>query len=277
VRVDPGNDPGRDEYGLPPVDIKIPDDARDLDRDVHAYYRELRARRRRMRVRRLAGPLTRHGMIMPLVAACLAVTLLTGTLLTVLAGRQVPLLSGPAAATRAAQTRAPRTPSSTPPQAPSSPAPSPAGQGRQLPSVPNIPVTLGSRHVGLRSLVPAVLAWVPAGCHCGTVLTQLASQAAAADVPIYFVGTAAAVGELRALASQAGPGYPQRVITDPTGALAVYQPVGVTAIFVHPGGAVERRDVVRNLDKVAALPSRTRQFKARLRVLAPSSQASEAS
>src|SRR5580704_17605987 len=29
--VEPGNDPGRDEYGLPPADIEIPDDARDLD------------------------------------------------------------------------------------------------------------------------------------------------------------------------------------------------------------------------------------------------------
>ena len=98
--MEPGNDPGRDEYGLPPVDIEIPDDARDLDRDVQAYYREVRARRRHVRIRRLTGPLTRHGMVLPLVAACLALTLLTGSLLTVLSGRQVPpmrnrLVAGP--------------------------------------------------------------------------------------------------------------------------------------------------------------------------------------
>ena len=40
--------PGRDDGGLPPVNIVIPDDARDLDRDVLAYRRELRAHCYRM-------------------------------------------------------------------------------------------------------------------------------------------------------------------------------------------------------------------------------------
>ena len=43
-----GGDQGRDDYGLPPVDIEIPDDARELARDVQAYHRELRSRRRRL-------------------------------------------------------------------------------------------------------------------------------------------------------------------------------------------------------------------------------------
>jgi len=58
IEVD--NDPGRDEYGLPPVDVEITDDARELDRDVQAYQRELRARRRNMRVQRLSAPRTRR-------------------------------------------------------------------------------------------------------------------------------------------------------------------------------------------------------------------------
>ena len=78
-----GGDPGRDDYGLPPVDIKVPDDARELDRDVLAYHRELRSLRRRMLARRLCGPLTRDGMVLPLLAGCLALTLLAATLLTV--------------------------------------------------------------------------------------------------------------------------------------------------------------------------------------------------
>ena len=45
--MNPGSDPDRDDFGLPPVDIVIPDDARELDRDVQAYQRELRALRRR--------------------------------------------------------------------------------------------------------------------------------------------------------------------------------------------------------------------------------------
>ena len=81
-----GGDPGRDDYGLPPVDIEIPDDARELDRDVQAYHRELRALRWRRRTRRLVVPLSRDGMVLPLLAGCLALTLLAGTLLTVFSG-----------------------------------------------------------------------------------------------------------------------------------------------------------------------------------------------
>ena len=51
--MNPGGGSGWDE---PPLDIQIPDDARELDRDVLAYHRELRAQRRRKRLRRLAGP-----------------------------------------------------------------------------------------------------------------------------------------------------------------------------------------------------------------------------
>src|SRR5690349_9296546 len=83
MRVNNGGDPGRDDYGLPPVDIEIPDDARDLDADVLAYRRELRSRRRRMLARRFYGPLTRDGMVLPVLAGCLALTLLAATLLTV--------------------------------------------------------------------------------------------------------------------------------------------------------------------------------------------------
>src|ERR1700733_12266153 len=53
VHVSPGGGPDRDDAGLPPVDVEIPDDARELDRDVQAYRREQRAERRRRRSRRL--------------------------------------------------------------------------------------------------------------------------------------------------------------------------------------------------------------------------------
>ena len=38
--MNPGGESGWDE---PPLDIQIPDDARELERDVLAYHRELRA------------------------------------------------------------------------------------------------------------------------------------------------------------------------------------------------------------------------------------------
>jgi hypothetical protein len=78
--VNPGGGAGWDES---PLDIQIPDDARELERDVLAYHRELRAERRRSRLRRLAGPLASHGTIMPVLASIMAVCLVAGAMLSV--------------------------------------------------------------------------------------------------------------------------------------------------------------------------------------------------
>jgi hypothetical protein len=78
--VNPGGGSGWDE---PPLDIQIPDDARELDREVLAYHRELRAKRRRDRLRRLAGPFAGRGSVMPLLASILAVCLVAGAMLSV--------------------------------------------------------------------------------------------------------------------------------------------------------------------------------------------------
>ena len=78
--MNPGGGAGWDES---PLDIQIPDDARELDRDVLAYHREQRAKRRRNRLRRLGGPLAGHGAIMPLLASILAVCLVAGAMLSV--------------------------------------------------------------------------------------------------------------------------------------------------------------------------------------------------
>ena len=80
VTVNPGGGSGWDE---PPLDIQIPDDARELDREVLAYHRELRAKRRRDRLRRLAGPLAGRATVMPLLASILAVCLVAGAMLSV--------------------------------------------------------------------------------------------------------------------------------------------------------------------------------------------------
>jgi hypothetical protein len=256
VRVDPSSDPGRDEYGLPPADIEVPDDARDLDRDVQAYHRELRARRRRMRVSRLSLPLTRHGMVVPLVVACLALTLLTGTLLTVLAGRQVPLVGQRPLAV------SPQATSGTTQSRPG--ATSPATAGQRLPAAQ---VVVAGQHVELRSLAPAVLAWVPATSASVALLRRLDKQAASAGVTIYFVGTGRAVGSLATVAAQAGPGYSNKVVDDSADALSTFGPVGVTAILAHADGTVDHLDVVR-------LPSGQPQFVARLRLLAAAARQS---
>jgi hypothetical protein len=78
--VNPGGGAGWDES---PLDIQIPDDARELDRDVLAYHRELRARRRRSRLRRLTSPFAGQGTALPLLASILAVCLVAGAMLSV--------------------------------------------------------------------------------------------------------------------------------------------------------------------------------------------------
>ncbi len=78
--MNPGGGAGWDDS---PLDIQVPDDARELDRDVIAYHRELRAKRRRNRLRRLAAPLRGSGTIMPLLASILAVCLVAGAMLSV--------------------------------------------------------------------------------------------------------------------------------------------------------------------------------------------------
>ena len=78
--MNPGGGSGWDE---PPLDIQIPDDARELDRDVLAYHRELRAQRRRNRLRRLTSPFSGPVTVMPLLASILAVCLVAGAMLSV--------------------------------------------------------------------------------------------------------------------------------------------------------------------------------------------------
>src|SRR6266705_3147864 len=81
-RVNHSGEPGHDDYGLPRVDIQIPDDARERDRDVQAYHRELRALRRHERSLRWRTSLRRSGMTVPLIAGCLVLAMVAGMVLT---------------------------------------------------------------------------------------------------------------------------------------------------------------------------------------------------
>ena len=104
--MNPGGGSGWDE---PPLDIQIPDDARELDREVLAYRRELRAKRRRDRLRRLAGPFAGRGTVMPLLASILAVCLVAGAMLSVatFSPTTAPADQTPRPTTRAASTAPP--------------------------------------------------------------------------------------------------------------------------------------------------------------------------
>jgi hypothetical protein len=235
--VNVGGDPERDDSGLPPIDVVIPDDARELDRDVQAYQRELRALRRRQRAGRLRGPLTRDGMVLPLLAGCLILALITSTLLIMFAADQTGMPDVPShtAAGPAAKQRPP-TRRTQPPAAPSQP---PAGQaGGHLPAAV---LVIGGKPVSLRTVAaagPSVLALIPLACRCAAALRQLAAQAARAHVPLYLVGTGSGLKRVAGLATRAGPA-PGRLAEDRHNVLGrAYRPLGLTAILVRRGGSV---------------------------------------
>lgn len=209
-----GGGPDRDDSGLPPVDVQIPDDARDLDREVQAYHRELRALRRSRRLRRLWAPLaTRHGMVMPMIASCLAITLLAGTLLTLFTAGQASF--APAAPQRSQ---------------------APAATGHAGQPLPNANVLLDGVGTPLNSFSAAVLAVVPPHCSCTAALRQLAAQAAAVQAEIVLIGVHRA--QVGRLTRQSGL-RAARAAQDPSGVLvSAYHLTGLTAILVRPNGLV---------------------------------------
>ena len=176
VSVNSGGEPERDDTGLPPVDIEIPDDARELDRDVQAYFREQRAERRRLRHHRLHRRLTRDGILLPLLACCLILALIAGTLLTVFTATSENLTQKPGYGTG---TSGP-------------PAGSPRVMNTGLPLPPGTLRLAGSdQAISLQSLgqSPSMLVLVPLACRCGPAVNSLARFAASQDVIAYLVGT----------------------------------------------------------------------------------------
>ncbi|HEY0932875.1 MAG TPA: hypothetical protein VGD91_03945 [Trebonia sp.] len=218
------SEPGRDDGNLPPLNIVVPDDARDLDRDVLAYRREMRARRRRQRLARLSRPrqLGGHAAIIPLIAICLAVSLVGGAMLSVatMSPASAPTLSGPAA---------------------SPPVAVPTGELTRLPVGS---VQLGQRAVPVRSLVTAAIALVPADCGCGPQLQRLAGQASAAHVGLYFSAADQSVAELDTLTTRYGGGTAVAAADSDRVLTGTYRPVGLTVLLVFKDATA---DVLREL------------------------------
>lgn len=219
--MNPGPDPGRDDSGLPPVDIEIPDDARELDRDVLAYRREIRARRRQARLRRMLGPIRGHSAILPLIASCVALSMLAGALLSV-------FTISPASA--------PVVGRSAPPGIRAVPAPS---GGAGSPRLPSGTVLVDGKRTPLHRLASAVLALVPAGCGCDAALRQLTADAARAGVRVFYVGRTAS--DVNRLVRADGQGV-ARAVTDTANLLrSAYKPAGLTAVLVGPDSATTVR------------------------------------
>jgi hypothetical protein len=204
------SEPGRDDGNLPPVNVVIPDDARELDRDVLAYHREMRSRRRRARLTRLSRPLrpARVGgqaAIIPLIAICLAISLVGGALLSVvtMSPAAAPTLSGPSAPARPGA------------------RPLPAGN-----------VRLDGAEVPVRTLVTSAIALVPAGCACGPALQRLADQAVGAHVMLYFSAAGGEIGQLADLSARYGDGAAVPAADDNQVLTGTYRPAGLTVLLV---------------------------------------------
>jgi hypothetical protein len=218
--VNPGGGPDRDDTGLPPVDVEIPDDARELDRDVQAYRREQRAQRRRLRGGRLQTAWSRDGMVMPLLICCLIFALITGTLLTFFTSTSLDNAGLAGSGTKPG----------TKPASPGASAPSP-GPPVATPdsALGTKPVQVAGRTRPIATLGPAVLLVASKDCRCNGAISAVAGRAAQAREAVYLVSGSG---------PSTGLGHGIRTATDVSGALAIYRHAGLTAILVTKSGVV---------------------------------------
>ncbi len=258
-----GSEPGHDEFGLPRVDIQIPDDARELYRDVQAYHRELRAIRRQERGRRWRAPLRRTGVVAPLIAGCLVLAMVASMILTMFSAN--PYFSGIAGQNpRSARANdGGRPPAGAPKPAssalrPGTPSPSASGAPAQAVPLPDQTITVAGRPLSLHALTSTALALVPAGCRCAALVGQLVSQARAAGITMFLVGTRGSLPELKRLTPRGSAGTVILAV-DPRGALAAtYRPVGLSVLLVGASGSVR---ITANLGAGFQLEPELRQLK----------------
>ncbi|MGP4030009.1 hypothetical protein [Actinomadura sp. 3N407] len=230
-----GGDPEPDDYGLPRIDVVVPDDARELEREMLAYRREERRRRRRARAHRLTRPLTRFGVAIPIIAGALLVALLSGALMTAFGPKPTPRPTSAQLAPR--------------------PSASPGDVGGLLPDH-NVDQVTGERTATpLRDLRPGVIGIVPPAYECESVVAELAGRTQENVLNFWLVADPRPAGdkkgtslkELRACAGTAHYGTPL-ILEDREGVLAeAYASApgspgaaasGITAVFVQPDGVV---------------------------------------
>jgi hypothetical protein len=232
-----------DDYGLPRVDIVVPDDARELDRDIIAYRREERRRRRRARWQRLAAPITRFGLAAPFIAGALLIALISGTLITVFGPRPAPRASGRPVAVQPT-----------------------AGPGQIGGVLPGGQIVVPGHRRQLIDLRPALILVVPRNCRCESTVNELSRQAHEYRIGLYLVADQRDITvpaeerakEMRDLAGAARYGV-AIVAEDAKAVLATtYQASGLTAVLVRADGVVD--DVLRGLPAQPRLETRLEQL-----------------
>jgi hypothetical protein len=203
--------------GPDPDDLRVPDDARELDPDVAAYYREQRREHRRHRAGRLlfTRRWVRYGLSGPLVVVILMGVAAVGSLATVLR-----------------------------PQIESGPRPRPlanvsASPGTEGGLLPDGQLQMGNFERDIRGLRPAVIALVPSDCSCDSAVAAAFEQTVSYRIKLYLAGHPRSADELRRLSRDAGNGT-ATVVLDTQGALfEAYEPAALTLVLVHIDGVVE--------------------------------------
>lgn len=228
------SDPSPDTPGTPVV--TVPDDARDLHRDVRALQRERRAARRRSRARGmlLTRRWDRFGLSGPLVIVILLVVAAYGALPTLL--RPSDDRRGGAAEALASPTVAAGTVGGLLPE------------GRLD--------TPGGRTTTRDLDRPSALLLVPTPCSCEPVLTELVPRLTSyvREIRVITSGAADPEGtEARSLRSGQGRGQIDAGVDVDDALTAAYAPSGVTLVLVGRDGTV--LDVVRDLRARQGIPA----------------------
>jgi hypothetical protein len=211
-----------DDYGLPKVDVVVPDDARELDRDVIAYRREQRQRRRRERWGRLGRPFTRYGIAAPFIASAVLIALISGVLMTVISPRPGP---------RAIQ---------VPPTGPQRLRPGDVGSG-----LPAGNVIYRHKRVPVTELinVAGVVLVVPRECACDAAAHDVIRQAGGQRLQVWLVAddrTDKDDDDVARLADGAAPGA-ALLADDPDQVLSgTYRATGLTAVLVRTDRIVRK-------------------------------------
>lgn len=208
--------------------LQIPDDARELDRDVEAWRREERWARRRERLRRLAflsvpvprrwrerhGRREKRGVAVPVIALIIVAVGLFSATATLVTTRAAPPTRSPVPLKLAAPTA------------------QPGATGGLL---PDATLTSDTGATSARDLRPGVVGIVTPGCDCGAPVEALARRAETNALPLYLIGSPAQRAALDKLLAVSPPNVHELLDADGVFA-AAYAPVGLTVVPVHADG-----------------------------------------
>lgn len=209
--------PGGTPAGPP---IVVPDDARELARDVAAWRREERWRRRRRVLERtlLGGPSSTRVVSAPLVITLLVAVALLGA-----------TLAFPGSTTM-------HPPTAPVPLVLAAPSAAVAAVGGL---VPDEALEGQTGTTTARALRPALLAVVQSACDCAAELAHLAAEAAGYGLTVYLIGSRSQKAELASLATNTDPTLVQVLVDQGSALTTAFSRGPLSVVGVHADGVIE--------------------------------------